>query len=362
MEAGLYIHIPYCKKKCNYCDFYSCGGCEAVPQEYVSAVIREIKAYSQLKCRTVYFGGGTPSLLTANQVADILAVCHILPGAEITLEANPDTLTQEKLDGFYAAGINRLSIGVQTVYDKSLQTLGRIHSAEKAGKAFDMAKAAGFTNISGDVMLGLDNYSVREMKDTIDFLIDHGATHISAYMLKVEEGTPFYYNRPDHLATEEELADYYLACCEYMAEKGYTQYEISNFCLDGYHSRHNSIYWQLDDYLGIGPSAHSCMDGKRFYYPRDLKAFIEGCKPVYDGEVDADDYIMLSLRLKEGLDINKLKEKWGLVIVSRTMKKLEIYKNQGFITVEKGCISLTPSGFLAENVIASDIMSGVEEV
>ncbi len=362
MEAGLYIHIPYCKKKCNYCDFYSCGGCVAVPQEYVAAVIREIQAYPQLKCRTVYFGGGTPSLLTANQVKEILSVCNILPGAEITLEANPDTLTREKLDGFYAAGINRLSIGVQTVYDKSLQVLGRIHSARKAGLAFDMARAAGFTNISGDVMIGLDNYSSQEMYDTIDFLIDHGATHISAYMLKVEEGTPFYTNRPENLASEEELADYYLQCCEYMAKKGYIQYEISNFCRENYHSRHNSIYWQLENYLGIGPSAHSCMDGKRFYYERDLAGFIAGNQPVYDGEVDADDYIMLSLRLKSGLDINILKEKWGLTINSRTIKKLEIYKQQGFITMENGCISLTPSGFLAENVIASDIMSGVEKV
>ncbi|MBQ8604211.1 MAG: radical SAM family heme chaperone HemW [Oscillospiraceae bacterium] len=360
MEAGLYIHIPYCKKKCNYCDFYSCGGCDIVPQEYVDAVVREIGSHRGLKCKTVYFGGGTPSLLTANQVKQILAVADIMPGAEITLEANPDTLTQEKLDGYYAAGVNRLSIGVQTVYDKSLQVLGRIHSAEKAGQAFDMARAAGFVNISGDVMLGLDNYSVEEMKDTIDFLIDHGAVHISAYLLKVEEGTPFYTNRPENLATEEELADYYLACCEYMAEKGFIQYEISNFCHEGYHSRHNSIYWQLDNYLGIGPSAHSCMDGKRFYYERNVDAFIKGCQPVADGEVDADDYIMLSLRLKTGLDINTLKEKWWLEIDSRTMKKLEIYRRQGVLTIENNCISLTPAGFLAENVIASDIMSGVE--
>lgn len=362
METGLYIHIPYCKKKCNYCDFYSCGGCETVPQAYVDAVIREISQHKDHVYRTVYFGGGTPSLLTANQVEQILAATTIKPGAEITLEANPETLTQEKLDGYYTAGINRLSIGVQTVYDKSLQVLGRVHSADKAREAFDMARRVGFTNISGDVMLGLDNYSVQEMKDTIDFLINHGATHISAYMLKVEEGTPFYSNRPANLASEEELADYYLQCCEYMEEKGYKQYEISNFCLPGYHSRHNSIYWQLDDYLGIGPSAHSCIDGKRFYYERDIDAFINDTQPIYDGEVDADDYIMLSLRLKSGLNLNTLKEKWGLKPDSRTMKKLEIYKNQGFITMKNGCISLTPTGFLAENVIASDIMSGVEDI
>jgi len=251
---------------------------------------------------------------------------------------------------------------VQTVYDKSLRVLGRIHSAEKAGKAFDMAKKAGFTNISSDVMIGLDNYSSQEMYDTIDFLVDHGATHISAYMLKVEEGTPFYTNRPKNLASEEELAYYYLAACEKLAQLGYEQYEISNFCLPGYHSRHNSIYWQLEDYLGIGPGAHSCMGGERFFYPRDLDRFIKTGDTVQDGQVDADDYIMLSLRLKSGLNLNQLKERWGLVLTDHVKKKLELYAKNGFIVYENGTISLTPTGFLAENVVASDIMSNVRQV
>ncbi len=295
MTAGLYIHIPYCKKKCNYCDFYSCGGRQGVPEEYIDAVIKEIKKWPDLLCKTVYFGGGTPSLLTARQVNRILSSTHILPGAEITLEANPETLTEENLAGYFTAGVNRLSIGVQTVYDKSLATLGRIHSVDKARQAFAMAKQAGFTNISGDLMLGLDNYSTEEMTDTVDFLVENGATHISAYMLKVEEGTPFYYNTPENLATDEEMANYYLAACRYLKQKGFMQYEISNFCKEGYHSRHNSIYWQLENYLGIGPSAHSCINGKRFYYPADLHSFIENPQTVKDGKVDRDGYIMLSL-------------------------------------------------------------------
>ena len=362
MEAGLYIHIPFCKKKCNYCDFYSRGGADSVPEEYIDAVIKEADKWPQLVCRTVYFGGGTPSLLTGNQVSRILSALQIAEGAEITLEANPDTLTLEKLSAFRAAGVNRLSIGVQTVYDKSLQTLGRIHSAEKAGAAFDMAKQAGFENISGDIMLGLNDYSCKEMTDTIDFLIDHGAKHISAYMLKVEEGTPFYTDRPANLPTEEELSDYYLVCCEYLKNKGYTQYEISNFCLEGYHSRHNSIYWQLGNYLGIGPSAHSCMNGHRFYYERSLDKFMSCPAIIPDGQVDADDYIMLSLRLKEGLNLETLKDRWGLVLSDFTLKKMEIYRKQGFINFDSNCISLTPTGFLAENMIASDIMSGVKEI
>ena len=274
--TGLYIHIPFCRKKCNYCDFYSVGGVVAVPEEYISALKREIEKHQPFTCATVYFGGGTPSLLSSEQVEEILSWLDISPNAEITLEANPDTLTYEKLAGYRQAGVNRLSVGVQTVYNNSLQTLGRIHDAEKAALAFRWARQAGFENISGDVMIGLDNYSYEEMYATIDFLARRGATHISAYMLKIEEGTPFYYNTPKNLADEEQLADYYLACCEKMAELGYEQYEISNFCKPGYHSRHNTIYWKLEDYLGIGPGAHSCMNGNRFYYPRNLKDFVNG--------------------------------------------------------------------------------------
>ena len=360
--TGLYIHIPFCRKKCNYCDFYSIGGVTAVPSEYISALKREIERHAPFTCATVYFGGGTPSLLSPRQVEEILSWLDIAPDAEITLEANPDTLTLEKLTGFRKAGVNRLSMGVQTVYNHSLQTLGRIHDAEKAALAFRWAKQAGFENISGDLMIGLDNYSYDEMYATIDFLAQRGATHISAYMLKIEEGTPFYYNTPENLADEEQMADYYLAACERLAQKGYSQYEISNFCKDGYHSRHNSIYWKLEDYLGIGPGAHSCMSGNRFYYPRDLKSFVEGVAPIMDGTVDADDYIMLSLRLKDGLSFEKLKDNWGFVPNSYILKKLEIYKTQGFISWNGDVVSLTPKGFLAENVIASDIMSNTYEI
>lgn len=359
MNIGLYIHIPFCRKKCNYCDFYSVGGMQSVPAEYIRAVKREIAARQPFTAATVYFGGGTPSLLTPRQVADILEAVDIAADAEITLEANPDTLTDEKLQGYRRAGVNRLSIGVQTVYNTSLETLGRIHDADKAALAFRWAKQAGFENISGDLMIGLDNYSYEEMYATIDFLVQRGATHISAYMLKIEEGTPFYYNTPKNLADEDRMADYYLAACKKMEEYGYHQYEISNFCLPGYHSRHNTIYWKLEDYLGIGPGAHSCMGGVRFYYPRDLQGFIAGGSTLEDGRADADDYIMLSLRLKSGLDFSRLESQWGLVPNDYVKRKLEVYKRQNFVNYDGNTVSLTPTGFLAENIIASDIMSNV---
>ena len=185
MTAGLYIHIPFCVKKCNYCDFYSKGGNSTVSDEYVRAVIKEIKKYTDIKWKTVYFGGGTPSLLTPQQVKDILSCTDVMENAEITLEANPETVTFEKLQGFRRAGINRISFGVQTAKQQSLETLGRIHSNQKVTEAFENAKKAGFTNISGDVMIGLPDYSNAELDDTVELLASLGATHISSYMLKI---------------------------------------------------------------------------------------------------------------------------------------------------------------------------------
>lgn len=356
MTAGLYIHIPFCVKKCNYCDFYSKGGNLTVSDEYVSAVIREIKKYKGIQWKTVYFGGGTPSLLTPQQVKDILLSADVMENAEITLEANPETVTLEKLKGFRKAGVNRLSFGVQTANQKSLETLGRIHSNRKVTEAFENAKAAGFTNISGDVMIGLPDYSNREIDDTVELLAQLEATHISSYMLKIEEGTPFAVNTPQNIPDDDRMSDFYLYACEKIESMGYKQYEISNFAKPGYESKHNSIYWKLEDYVGIGPSAHSCLEGKRFYYPRDIDAFMTNPQTVEDGEVDVDEFIMLSLRLKKGLDLTELKEKWGRELTRLQYKKLKILENQGYIIFENNTVSLTPKGFLMENAIACEIM------
>ena len=354
--SGLYIHIPFCVKKCNYCDFYSIGGNNAVDDKYVDAVIREIKKYDNIMWKTVYFGGGTPSLLAPQQVEKILDSIDCLPDCEITLEANPETVTAQKLTGYKNAGVNRLSFGVQTSKQTSLETLGRIHSNQKVIEAFSDAKKAGFTNISADVMLGLPNYTYKELDDTVELIHSLGATHISAYMLKIEQGTPFAVNTPDNIPKEDEVSDFYLYACEKIESLGYKQYEISNFAMEGCQSRHNNIYWQLENYVGIGPSAHSCLDGVRFYYPRDLRGFIENPQILQDGKVDVDEFIMLSLRLKSGLDLTALKEKWGKQLSSLQLKKLEILKKQGYITLENNTISLTPKGFLMENAIACEIM------
>lgn len=356
MTSGLYIHIPFCVKKCNYCDFYSLGGNNTVPEEYVDAVVREIKKYGDIQYKTVYFGGGTPSLLSAEQVTRIMSCAEILSDAEITLEANPETVTYEKLRGFRNAGVNRISFGVQTANQQSLKTLGRIHSNKKVTEAFENAKAAGFVNISGDVMLGLPDYTYRELDETVELLHSLGATHISSYMLKIEQGTPFAVNTPDNIPDDDRMCDFYLYACKKIESLGYKQYEISNFAMDGYQSQHNNIYWKLENYIGIGPSAHSCLNGRRFYYPRDIHSFISDPQITEDGEVDSDEYIMLSLRLKSGLNLTELKEKWGKELSDLQLKKLKILENQGYITMENNTISLTPKGFLMENAISCEIM------
>ena len=356
MTSGLYIHIPFCVKKCNYCDFYSIGGGNTVPDEYIDAVIREIRKYPNIKWKTVYFGGGTPSLLTPQQAERILSQLEIVPNAEITLEANPETVTLEKLQGFRKAGINRISFGVQTAKQNSLETLGRIHSNKKVTEAFEAAKTAGFTNISGDVMLGLPDYTYEELDATIELLDSLGVTHISSYMLKIEQGTPFAVNTPDNIPDDDKMCDYYLYACEKLENLGYKQYEISNFAKEGYQSQHNNIYWKLENYVGIGPSAHSCLEGKRFYYPRDLHGFINNPQIVQDGEVDVDEYIMLSLRLKKGLNLTTLKDQWGRELTEFQIKKLKMLQQQGYLEFEDNTISLTPKGFLMENAIVCEII------
>ena len=205
-------------------------------------------------------------------------------------------------------------------------------------------------------MLGLPDYTEKELDDTVELLHSLGATHISAYMLKIEQGTPFAKNIPENLPYEDKMSDFYLYACKKIESMGYKQYEISNFAKDGCQSQHNNIYWKLENYIGIGPSAHSCFEGKRFYYPRDIKQFMENPQTIADGEVDVDEYIMLSLRLKSGLNLTELKEKWNKELSLLQLKKLKILQNQGYIFFENNIVSLTPKGFLMENAIACELM------
>ena len=270
MSLGLYLHIPYCFSKCRYCDFYSAPGQRGVPSAYVDALLRELHRFSPdapLRPDTLYFGGGTPSLLAPEDAARLIAAASPLPGAEITLEANPETVTEASLCAFREVGINRISFGVQSARDSQLKTLGRPHTARQARAAFAAARRAGFENISGDIMLALPHYTQAEFDETLELIESGGATHISAYLLKIEPDSAFGRHPPEGLPSPDEAADFYLYAVEQLEHHGYQQYEISNFAKPGYEGKHNLIYWDCGDYLGLGPAAHSCMGGRRFYYP-----------------------------------------------------------------------------------------------
>lgn len=237
MSLGLYLHIPYCFSKCRYCDFYSHPGERGVPEAYVDALVRELSRFAPeapLQPDTLYFGGGTPSLLRPEQAKQLIDAARPMPGAEITLEANPETVTEESLAGFREAGVNRISFGVQSARDTQLRTLGRPHTAKQARAAFAAARRAGFANISGDIMLALPHYTEAEFDETLELIEGGGATHISAYLLKIEPDSAFGKHPPEGLPTGDEAADFYLYAVEQLEHHGYKQYEISNFAKPGY--------------------------------------------------------------------------------------------------------------------------------
>lgn len=358
MSFGLYIHIPYCLSKCNYCNFYSAGNSALVPETYIDALLREIKKHNAHHPKTVYFGGGTPSLLSPMQVEKLLQDISPEKDAEITLEANPETICLEKLSGYKKAGVNRLSFGVQSANNKQLTLLGRKHTAETALQAFQLAQKAGFTNISGDIMLALPNYTVTEFDQTLTLIEQGGAAHISCYLLKVEEKTPFANMALPFLPDDDAAADFYLYAVEKLGQHGYHQYEISNFAKPSFESKHNLVYWNCKNYLGIGPAAHSCMHGKRFFYKEDTHAFIENDTSILipDGALTAEDYIMLQLRLNSGLSLAILKEQFQYVFPQKTLQTFAHLATEHLCQIENNIITLTPKGMLLQNTILANIL------
>lgn len=362
MAFGVYLHIPYCPAKCSYCDFYSAGGSTCVPEEYVRALARSWQreqARLGLSSRpdTLYFGGGTPGLLTPGQAAFLIQTINPRPGAEVTLETNPELVTPGSLEAFRAAGVTRISFGVQTALDDSLARLGRRHTAAQARAALQAAVAAGFQSVCGDIMLALPHYSREEFDRTLDLIAGAGAHHISAYLLKIEENTVFGRRPPAGLPDEDQACDYYLYAVEQLARAGFEQYEISNFCRPGHQGRHNMIYWDCGDYLGLGPAAHSCVGGRRFYWPSRLQNFIAGrLAPVEDGLCTGEDFLMLQLRLAKGLSLPRLEKDWGLTLSPANLAFLRQCVTAGYALFDGSTLRLTPSGLIVQNSILAGLL------
>lgn len=362
---GIYIHIPFCIKKCPYCDFYSFSASQNDKDSYLKAVLASLKDKSALvndEVDTVYFGGGTPSTFGSKRIGAIISAIrenyNLSENAEITVECNPSSVTKEFFFEIRSSGVNRISMGMQSAVDKERQYLGRISDKTQVENAIALCKSAGIDNISLDIMLGVPCQSMESLDESIDFLLNSGIKHISAYMLKIEEGTPFDKMKDSLiLPNEDEVADMYLHTVERLNKAGFLQYEISNFALKGYESRHNLKYWHCEEYLGIGPSAHSFIGGKRLYYRRDFDAFIKGEDMLYDCEGgDKDEYIMLCLRLNEGLNFKKYKNKFAVDVEFSILKKAEKFQRAGFLEITNEGIALNEKGFLISNTIISELI------
>ena len=363
-SIGLYLHIPFCKSKCPYCDFYSTRAGEYEYNDYVIALKEKLKYWSNHfngTVKTVYIGGGTPSVLGAERLCDILSSVKenftLESNAEITVEVNPDSGKKLDFALMKNTGFNRLSIGMQSAVPAELKKLGRIHTAEDAKHTAKLAQAAGITNISLDLMTGIPLQTKETLKQSVDFCAQCGVTHISSYILKIEENTKFAQIESKlNLPSDDEQVELYLYTVELLEQYGYMQYEISNFAKKGFESRHNSSYWECGEYIGIGPSAHSFFNGKRFFYDRSIENF-KANKIINDGEGGtAEEYIMLSLRLKKGLDTEEYAKKYGTPLPQSFFKKTDLYVKNGFMEHNGTSFSFTPKGFLVSNTILADLI------
>ena len=368
-NLGLYLHIPFCQKKCRYCDFYSAFCSEKLIDEYTRALIKSIKqwggTFRNRPIDTIYLGGGTPSLLTHRLEGVIESVKKnfcVIKDTEITLELNPSCDIETLLNYAKKAGVNRLSIGAQSGNDTELLTLGRTHTAYDIEKTVKKARELGFSNISLDLMIGLPDSNLETLGKSLDFITKLDPEHISAYILKIEENTPFYKQKDSlNLPSDENIAEQYLFMCEYLENVGYNHYEISNFSKKGMMSRHNLKYWQGIDYLGLGPAAHSALSGERFYYPRDLKGFINGNTPLNDGKSGGkEEYIMLSLRLSSGIEFKKYKTLFGEDFPQKAIDKANILEKHNLLKVTDKNIYLTNNGMLLSNSIITEILEALE--
>ena len=367
--VGIYIHIPFCIRKCNYCDFCSfTGQDEKVMREYTQQICLRIKQFTsgrKIYADTVYFGGGTPTLLPSDSLSMIMDTVRdrfeLDENAEITVECNPASIDKNGLLAIRCAGINRLSIGLQSANDVELAKLGRLHSFEDFCSTFREAREVGFDNISIDLMYGIPEQTLSSFEETLERVCALSPEHISAYGLKIENGTPFY-NDQSCLSLPDEDEEYAMYClCEKTLKRyGYQRYEISNFAKGGYSSKHNLHYWKLDDYIGFGVAAHSCFKGERYGNSRDLRAFLDGKNIVNERRrIPTDEriceYVMLGLRLEDGLGLDDYESLSGRPFMT-DYPQVKKFIEQGFLKEKDGRISFTTKGFFVSNAILSDML------
>jgi oxygen-independent coproporphyrinogen-3 oxidase len=407
-QTELYIHTPFCMRKCAYCDFLSFAADEKTQEKYVRALLNEIRFFGDkmkdYEITTVYIGGGTPSWLAQDLMLAILDAVgesfHIRRDAEVTIECNPGTLTKGKLEAYRRAGINRLSIGLQSADDEELKILGRIHTFEQFLKTYEMARTSGYANINVDLMSGLPRQTTERYMKTLQKIIRLRPEHISSYSLIIEKGTPFYEKykfdavkqhagmQPEELPSEDETYRMMKLTQQMLAEAGFVQYEISNFAKPGYECRHNIGYWTRENYLGLGLGAASLIDNVRYSNTSDLYDYMEGCDRILDCSCEEirkkaghaednqnepergqewfgtnlhasaepvarqsrmEEFMFLGLRQTSGVSRAKFEECFSMPIEAVYRDVIEQLKAEGLLTVREGRVALTEKGLDLSN-------------
>lgn len=375
---GLYIHIPFCRSKCPYCDFCTFPHPRAEQMEdYVAELCRRMRrdkeTYADVGINSVYLGGGTPSLLPIaalhRLMLEVKDSFDILPDAEITLECNPATVDRKSLAQWWDMGVNRISMGAQSAQPSELKALGRLHTWSDVCRTVEDARAVGIENINLDFMMGIPHQTAESLTDTLEKAISLAPHHLSSYCLSLEEGTPFHRRGAESLGLPDDdaVAEMYLRAAEIIKGAGYEHYEISNFCRKGFESRHNLNTWQAGEYLGYGVAAHSHVGLTRFGNSRDIDAFLRGEDIVTDkydmtpAEAAAE-AVILGLRLSQGVELDRISQKFGLPLPTLADSRLRGYKDGGLVYIEGSRLALTEAGWLVSNQILSYIWEILEEI
>jgi len=382
-SLGIYIHIPFCRSKCEYCDF-----CSIVPnsagviEHYTDSLILQMEDWHE-KCKnyrvdSVYIGGGTPTFLDAKHICRILNALYdnfsVPRSAEISMECNPATADLKTLKKLRKAGVNRLSIGAQSANDNELRALGRIHNFKQFEECFDNARRAGFENINVDIMYGIPEQTEKSFAHTLSAVTALSPEHISLYALKIEDGTPFAAKKDSlELPDDDTVYSMYVGAVKYFGARGYERYEISNFAKRGSACLHNLKYWHCDEYLGLGASAASYIDGERFTTTRELRKYIDGIE-IIDSGIDIvderdditsaksmDEYVMLGMRLEEGVNVQDFKDRFGVDFATKYGAVLDEYVDDGFVIREDGFYRFSTAGMFVSNYILASVLDLGEE-
>lgn len=369
-SLGIYIHVPFCDKKCAYCNFYSLSSGDEIRERYINRTLKELEKWgtrSVCPIDTIYLGGGTPSVLNPTELEKILAGIRrnftLTNDVEITCEVNPGDDIDYLSTLLLPMGVNRISMGMQSANTDELKLLGRRHTFDDVKRAVEVLHEKGLENISVDLIIGLPDSNMSKLDYSIDAALSLNVPHISSYILKIEENTPLFFKKDTlNLAAEDEICNQYLHLCQRLKEAGFEHYEISNFARNGSFSRHNVRYWEGKEYIGIGPSAYSYFAGDRFHYPADIEEYIEKAEVVFDEKGGGlEEFVMLHLRLGSGLDVAELFDKFAIPNINPLLNLVKRLEKAELCRFNNNRIQLTDKGMLVSNSIIFEILGAINE-